>query len=201
MAKATLLALGAGIVAVFALVSVTTASAATATVPAGDFWFCDESFHLGVCTTTVQQGDTVVWDFAGSLEPHTTTECGASCDSPTASPLWESGFVEPGEGPFSFTFNTPGTYLYVCRVHPFDMRGRIVVEAAVGDGPSPTVAPGGGTDGPAPTAAPVASDGLPPAGSGPQSGSQSGWPLVALAVAGAGLSAAGLALARGRGAQ
>lgn len=111
-----------------------TALAATTTVDVGDIWFCDVTFENGVCETTISEGDTVVWDVAGTLQPHTTTACGADCDDPTLSPLWDSGLLADGDT-FQYTFNEPGTYLYYCQVHPFLQRGRIVVqgEGAVGD--------------------------------------------------------------------
>lgn len=198
MTKAALLALGAGLFATVMLaLSTAPAAAATVTVAAGDFWFCSPSFQAGICTTTVQEGDTVVWNFAGSAEPHTTTECGASCDSPTGSPLWESGFIEPPGATFSYTFDTPGAYLYVCRVHPFDMRGQIVVEAA--PDAEPTDEGDNGSTPPAPTvSAPGGAGGLPVAGDGPQPGAQPGWLIDVLAAGGLGLSGAGLLLARRR---
>lgn len=109
-----------------------TAEGATVTIVIGDVWFCDPSFQGGVCTTKINAGDTVVWDFSGAAFPHTTTECGASCDSPTATPLWDSGVVLGGGPPFQFTFNQPGTYRYYCRVHPTVQRGQIIVNASVG---------------------------------------------------------------------
>ena len=102
----------------------------TVAVPVGDAWFCDETFGGGVCDTVIAVGDTVSWNFGDAVLPHTTTACGASCDAPTATPLWGSGVVAGGGGPFEFTFTEPGTYLYYCEVHPFSQRGRIIVEEA-----------------------------------------------------------------------
>ncbi len=102
----------------------------TVTVTVGDAWFCDETFGGGVCDTVIDIGDTVSWDFGGTALLHTTTACGASCDAPTATPLWDSGVVAAGGGPFEFTFTEPGIYLYYCAVHPFVQRGRIIVEEA-----------------------------------------------------------------------
>ena len=99
----------------------------TTTVAVGDIWFCNESFYFGICETTISVGDTVSWNFSGALLPHTTTACGADCDSPTATPLWDSGLII-GDSTFEFTFDTPGTYLYYCAVHPVLQRGRIVVQ-------------------------------------------------------------------------
>ena len=109
----------------------------TTTVAVGDIWFCNEAFYAGVCETTISAGDTVSWDFSGAQIPHTTTDCGADCDDPTATPLWDSGITVDGSK-FEFTFDTPGTFLYYCAVHPTLQRGRIVVQQ---DLPPPTSTP------------------------------------------------------------
>jgi hypothetical protein len=111
-------------------------------IPTGDFYFCDPSYQGGVCDTVIRAGDTVTWNFASTAH-HTTTECGASCDSPTTSPLWDSGPVSSLDAShtFSHVFNTPGTYLYYCSIHPNLQRGRIIVQPA--GGPTPTPTPGG----------------------------------------------------------
>ncbi len=98
-------------------------------VQGGDNWFCNASFQGAVCETKINIGDTVTWDFTGSQAAHTTTDCGASCGSPTASPLWDSGLIGPNSPShiFSFTFTQAGTYLYYCQAHPGQQRGRIVV--------------------------------------------------------------------------
>lgn len=97
----------------------------TTTVAVGDTWFCNSTFQNGVCETTIAAGDTVNWNFSGASLPHTTRECGASCDSPTMTPLWDSTF---SHGPmFQLTFDQAGTYLYRCEVHPIAMRGRVIV--------------------------------------------------------------------------
>ena len=97
------------------------------TVDVGEYWFCDPSYQSGVCETTVDVGGTVVWDFDQALAPHTATDCGADCDAPTATPLWDSGLLTSGT--FAQTFDSPGSFLYYCSVHPDTMRGRIVVNA------------------------------------------------------------------------
>lgn len=105
-------------------------------VPVGDLWFCDSSFENGVCETTVTAGDTVQWDWVGS-EIHTTTHCADNLDDCSGPHLWDSPIQASGS--FSHTFNTPGSFLYRCQVHPFEMRGVInVVEAAE---PTPTAEP------------------------------------------------------------
>ena len=122
----------------------------TAGVAVGDIWFCNVSFYLGVCETTISVGDTVSWDFGPALLPHTTTDCGADCDDPTATPLWDSGLVVDGST-FEFTFDTPGTYLYYCAVHPTLQRGRIIVQQ---DLPSTSTPPPTQPPIPTPTATP-----------------------------------------------
>lgn len=117
-------------VGVAALWAGTGAQAATVTVDVGDIWFCNESFEGGVCETTINVGDTVVWEFDPADLPHTTTECGATCNNPTGTPRWNSGSRYGGQ--FEYTFNQPGTYLYYCTIHPGLQRGRIVVMGMAG---------------------------------------------------------------------
>jgi plastocyanin len=127
------------------------------TVAVGDIYFCASDYQGGVCDTEITVGDTVVWDFAGATLPHTTTACGASCDAPTASPLWNSG-VLTGSGTFAFTFDEPGNYAYYCQIHPALQRGRIIVaDDATPLPPVDLAAPPTSTPGP----------GLPPGGQGP----------------------------------
>ena len=64
----------------------------------------------------VKAGTTVTWENRDNTQ-HTTT----SAASP---PIWDSGILRPGQD-FSFTFNTPGTFPYICNVHP--MTGTVVV--------------------------------------------------------------------------
>jgi plastocyanin len=65
---------------------------------------------------TVGVGATVHWTNESSRErPHTTT---------SSNGLWDSGSLSPGQS-FDFTFNTPGTYTYLCTLHGFT--GTIIV--------------------------------------------------------------------------
>jgi alcohol dehydrogenase (cytochrome c) len=63
----------------------------------------------------VPPGTTVTWTNTGNIGHTVTSDDG----------IFDSGDLGPGQT-FSFTFDTPGTYWYFCRPHPF-MRGRIVV--------------------------------------------------------------------------
>jgi hypothetical protein len=64
----------------------------------------------------IKAGTTVTWSNQDDTQ-HTTT-------SAASTPIWDSGILRPGQS-FSFTFNTPGTYPYICNVHP--MTGTVVV--------------------------------------------------------------------------
>lgn len=173
-----------------------TATAQQTTVTVGDIFFCDPSFQNGVCPTEITAGDTVVWDFSGTTLPHTTTDCGADCDNPTGSPLWDSGIVDADGGTFQFTFSEAGTYNYRCNVHPDQMRGQIIVQAPPAEPaqPSDDVAPAPADDA---TGDDTDVSAAPTTGFGPDEGSStSSWLLVALAAAGIGLSAIGFAAYR-----
>lgn len=64
----------------------------------------------------VKAGTTVTWENRDNTQ-HTTT-------STASPPIWDSGILNPGQQ-FSETFNTPGTFPYICNVHP--MAGTVVV--------------------------------------------------------------------------
>ncbi len=53
--------------------------------------------------------------------------------SPATSGIMKNVPLSPGaplNDTFTLTFDTPGVYQYVCQIHPFAMRGAVVVEAA-----------------------------------------------------------------------
>lgn len=110
----------------------------TVPVEVGDFYFCDSSLSADECTTTISSGDTVVWDYSTGTAGHTVTECGDSCDTPTASPLFDSGRMLAGDT-FAVTFDNTGTYLYYCEFHPVAMRATVVVQPQ--STPTPTIVP------------------------------------------------------------
>lgn len=74
---------------------------------------------------TVEVGSTVSWINNGQL-PHTVTAAGQ----------FDSGFMMAGDT-WSRTFNTPGTFNYVCTLHP-EMTGTIIVTGSSGAAP-PTI--------------------------------------------------------------
>ena len=86
---------------------------------------------------TINVGDTVTWLNASNM-PHT-----ATCDPeqnpaakshpeyvalPEGAKPWGSALLQPSES-FTYTFPTPGDYLYICIPHVLSgMRGAITVE-------------------------------------------------------------------------
>lgn len=80
-------------------------------------------------TITVPAGSTVTWKNEDGTD-HTVTSGtvaqqggGATAN---ADGKFESGTLSGG-GEFSFTFASPGTYAYFCKLHPATMRGQVTV--------------------------------------------------------------------------
>jgi plastocyanin len=90
---------------------------------------------------TVPTGTTVAWT-NDDAPPHTVT----STDGP-----FDSGILDPG-GSFSFTFNEPGTFDYVCQLHP-QMQGTVTAEGDAVASASQASAAGGQTESTTPQAA------------------------------------------------
>jgi plastocyanin len=116
------------------------------TVSIQDFFFEPDQL-------TVAPGTTVTWVNDGQT-PHTST-----ADDGT----WDSGTLQPGES-FSFTFDEPGTYSYLCEIHP-EMTGTVNVtggdEATTASPESTAMSP---TASPTASPAATASPKLPPTG-------------------------------------
>lgn len=75
---------------------------------------------------TVEPGTWITWSNAGQ-DPHTVTAVDGSFDS---------GNLDPSEG-FSWFFADPGTFPYVCTLHPW-MTGQIIVGDGIAlDAPPP----------------------------------------------------------------
>lgn len=93
------------------------------------------------CTTayspdsiTISVGDTVTWTNSSTVDLHTITStdnAGPGCTSgggtTTGSPL-NSGSIAVNGGTFSHTFDTSGTYNYVCTTSLHQMRGTVIVQ-------------------------------------------------------------------------
>jgi plastocyanin len=82
-------------------------------------------FSFAPATLTVAQGTTVTWTNSG-LARHTVAANDGTFHSPD---------VRAGQT-YTRTFPTPGTYTYICDIHP-DMKGTIAVTGAGGTPPPP----------------------------------------------------------------
>ncbi|HVZ90839.1 MAG TPA: cupredoxin family copper-binding protein [Rhizomicrobium sp.] len=87
-----------------------------ATPAAADGAISIKNFDFAPMTLTVRAGETVTWR-NDDEEPHTVV----SLDG-----LFRSAAMDGGES-FSFRFDKPGTYKYLCSIHP-RMTGAIVVK-------------------------------------------------------------------------
>lgn len=74
------------------------------------------NFYYNPDPLTIDVGCTVRWTVS-SNSPHTTT-------SETA--LWDSGLLSKNES-FEYTFNSTGTFRYLCTIHPASMTGAQVI--------------------------------------------------------------------------
>ena len=68
-------------------------------------------------SVTIKAGQAVEWTNDGSVQ-HTVTD--------TSGRAFNSNNINPGQT-YVQTFNTPGTYHYICSIHPDKMSGTIVV--------------------------------------------------------------------------
>ena len=75
-------------------------------------------FKFTPATITIHAGDTITWTNVGPTE-HTATASNGS---------FNTGILKKGQSG-SHTFTQPGTYAYICTIHPF-MHGTIVVLAS-----------------------------------------------------------------------
>jgi plastocyanin len=92
----------------------------TAAVSVGNVFFrSDLNATANPAVDTVAVGGTVTWTWASSSQ-HSVQSTG----SPS---FTSSGLISVSGTPYSFTFNTAGTYQYTCSVHPGQMTGRVVV--------------------------------------------------------------------------
>jgi amicyanin len=92
-------------------------SAAQAPAPVTGTAVKIENFAFVPATLTVKRGDTVTWTNHDE-EPHTIAANDGSFHSPGMD----------ANGTYSYTFTTPGTFDYICSIHPF-MHGTVVVTA------------------------------------------------------------------------
>lgn len=81
-----------------------------------------KDFSFGPSSVTVNVGDTVTWVNNGRTD-HTATASNGSFDT---------GTLKKGQSG-SHTFNSAGSFAYICSLHPF-MKGTVVVAGASGGG-------------------------------------------------------------------
>ncbi|MGV9409096.1 cupredoxin domain-containing protein [Nocardia sp. NPDC003693] len=87
--------------------------------PAASVTVTVDDMKFSPANLTVKAGDTVLWKFADKA-PHAVQGIGdvaLGINSP---------IIRTGE--WSYTFTSPGTYRYLCPLHP-DMKGTVTVEA------------------------------------------------------------------------
>ena len=101
---------------------------AASSVMAADSPVSIAGFAFDPATVTIQVGDSVTWTNADSVA-HTATAGDGSFDT---------GSIANGDSE-TVTFDTAGTFAYICSIHP-QMTGSVVVEAAAAT-PAPTAAP------------------------------------------------------------
>jgi plastocyanin len=94
----------------------------TASVQVGNNFF--KSNHNGssnpaAVVDTVAAGGTVTWTWVAGASSHSVQS--------TGSPSFTSSTIRTS-GSYAITFGTPGSYSYVCAVHPTQMTGRVVVK-------------------------------------------------------------------------
>ena len=104
----------AGMGAMSAMPQASVAPPAPAAPVAGDAIAID-NFAFVPATLTVKAGGTVTWTNHDE-DPHTVVAGGGAFRSPAMS----------AGGTYSYTFAAPGTFDYVCSIHPF-MHGTVVV--------------------------------------------------------------------------
>jgi plastocyanin len=128
-------------------------SAPAAPVVAKDGGVTIADFQFAPSVVSIAVGDTVTWTNDGPSN-HTASATGGEFDS---------GTLQPRQG-FSHTFASPGTFSYVCSIHP-EMRGTIEVSDPTGSdgGNQENTSPGSGVGGGDPTAT------TPTAGAGSES--------------------------------
>ena len=95
------------------------------------------NFSFMPASITIGQGDTVKWTWAGPDTNHSVTSKSGQADSFDSDPgKTPSSLDHPPGDTFSHTFNTPGTFSYICKVHSF-MTGKVVVNGPPGSDVTP----------------------------------------------------------------
>jgi plastocyanin len=99
------------------------------------------NFSFDPSTITITQGDTVTWTWAGPDTNHSVTANPNQADSFDSDPAGApNSLTHPPGSTFAHTFNTSGTFTYICKVHSF-MTGSVIVNGPGGEPPPDTTAP------------------------------------------------------------
>jgi plastocyanin len=112
---------GMCVVTALAVAALAAGALASEGAPAADAKVQIDQYAFLPQRVTVKAGTTVTWTNDDDDDSHTVA---------SSSKLFKSKALDTGDK-FSFTFTTPGTYAYICSVHPY-MTGAVVVEAATG---------------------------------------------------------------------
>jgi plastocyanin len=99
------------------------AMAAQKTVQVNDDYFGTDP-NGTFTTTSINPGDTVVWHWRNSADPHTVTSTPSNLTTRFSSGEHSGNFT------FSKTFNHRGRFTYHCEVHPDFMKGAVEVGPA-----------------------------------------------------------------------
>src|SRR3954464_8197650 len=95
------------------------------------------NFSFMPSSITIAQGDAVNWTWAGPDTNHSVTAKSGQADSFDSDPgKTPTSLDHPPGDTFSHTFNTPGTFSYICKVHSF-MTGKVVVNGPPGSDTTP----------------------------------------------------------------
>jgi plastocyanin len=111
---------GMYVVTAVAVATLAAGALASQGAPAADAKVQIDQYAFLPQRVTVKAGTTVTW----------TNDDDDSHTVASSSKFFKSKALDTGDK-FSFTFTTPGTYDYICSVHPY-MTGAVVVEAATG---------------------------------------------------------------------
>src|SRR2546423_7541571 len=96
-----------------------------------------QNFSFMPASVTIGQGGSVTCTWAGPDTNHSVTSNGGQGDSWDSDPgKTPSSLDHPPGDTFSHTFNTPGTFTYLCKVHSF-MTGKVIVKAPGGADTTP----------------------------------------------------------------
>ena len=94
----------------------------------------DDSSVFGNPNPTINVGERVTWSFANPGTQHNVASSSGNWS-------WTSGPFSLNHGQHTYTFTAPGTYSYVCQLHPPGMSGTVTVLGPGGTPPPPGSAP------------------------------------------------------------